>query len=126
MIGTNNTGRNNAEEIAEGIGAVVMELREHFPQAEILLLAVFPRGKANDPVRQTIAEINRKISKLDGTEHVHYLDIGSKFLDESGNIPKDIMNDGLHPTAKGYEIWAEAVEEPLATLVGHKLATAAP
>ena len=113
MIGTNNTGRNTAEEIAEGIGAVVSLLRKCFPESRILLLGVFPRGKANDPVRQTIREINNKISKLDDGEKVHYLDIGAKFLNAEGNIPADVMSDGLHPSSKGYEIWAEAVAPTL-------------
>lgn len=119
MIGTNNTSGNTAPEIAEGIGAVVLEMRKDFPKAKILLLAVFPRGGANDPVRTTIAEINKRIAKLDDGEHVHYLDIGPKFLDADGNISKDIMSDGLHPTTKGYEIWAEAVKEPLAEMLEH-------
>jgi hypothetical protein len=46
MIGTNNTAQNNAAEIAEGIGAVVLELRSRFPSAKIQLLGVFPRGHA--------------------------------------------------------------------------------
>lgn len=117
MIGTNNTGRNSAAEIAEGIGAVILEMRKNFPNARILLLGVFPRSRANDPVRSTIAEINQKIAKLDDGRHVHYLDIGGKFLDADGNIPDDIMSDGLHPGTKGYEIWAEVVKEPLANLV---------
>lgn len=118
MIGTNNTLRNSAAEIAEGIGAVVLELQKDFPRAKILLLAVFPRGRANDPVRGTIAEINRTIAKLHDADRVHYLDIGSQFLDADGNIPADVMSDGLHPSAKGYEIWANAVREPLTKLVG--------
>jgi lysophospholipase L1-like esterase len=119
MIGTNNTGRNSAPEIVEGIGAVVLELRKDFPDAKILLLGVFPRAGADNPVRGTIAEINKSISKLDDGKNVFYLDIGKKFLDEQGNIPRDIMSDGLHPSAKGYEIWGEAVKEPLAKLVGN-------
>ncbi|MBN2318843.1 MAG: GDSL family lipase [Acidobacteria bacterium] len=123
MIGTNNTGGgfggggNTAEEIAEGIGAVVLELQKDFPKAKILLLAVFPRNKPGDPVRATIARINDIISKLDDGDRVHYLDIGSKFLDAGGNIPEDVMSDALHPTAKGYEIWAKAVKEPLENLM---------
>jgi lysophospholipase L1-like esterase len=117
MIGTNNTGRNTAEEIAEGVGAVVSELQKDFPKAKILLLGIFPRSGANDPVRQTIAEINRIISRLHDGDRVHYLDIGSKFLDAGEAIPKDVMSDALHPTTKGYEIWAEAVREPLAKLM---------
>ncbi len=118
MIGTNNTARNTAPEIAEGIGAVVLELQKDFPQAKILLLGVFPRGRANDPLRAVIADINRSIAKLHDGNRVHYLDIGAKFLDAQGNIPQDVMSDGLHPGPKGYEIWAEAVREPLTALVG--------
>jgi lysophospholipase L1-like esterase len=118
MIGTNNTARNSAAEIGEGIGAVVLELQRDFPQAKILLLGVFPRSRPNDPVRATIAEINRTIAKLHDGERVHYLDIGAKFLDADGAIPTDVMSDLLHPSAKGYEIWAQAVKEPLSKLMG--------
>jgi lysophospholipase L1-like esterase len=117
MIGTNNTARNTAPEIAEGIGAVVLELQKDFPDAKILLLGVFPRGRPGDPVRDTIGEINSIIAKLHDGNRVHYLDIGSKFLDASGNIPDDVMSDRLHPGPKGYEIWAEAVIEPLTKLM---------
>jgi (4-O-methyl)-D-glucuronate---lignin esterase len=120
MIGTNNTGRNTAEEIAEGIGAVVLQLRKRFPESGILLLGVFPRGKAGDPVRQTIREINSTISRLDDGEKVHYLDIGARFLNDEGNIPADVMSDALHPSSKGYEIWAEAVATALGKLMDDK------
>ena len=46
MIGTNNTGANTGPEIAEGVGADVLELRKDFSEAKILLLAIFPRGRA--------------------------------------------------------------------------------
>ena len=117
MIGTNNTGRNNAAEIAEGIGAVVFQMQKNFPEAKILLLAVFPRGGANDPVRAMIAEINGIISRLHDGKRVYYLDIGEKFLDANGNIPKDVMSDALHPSTKGYEIWAEAVKDHITKLL---------
>ena len=64
-----------------------------------------------------IADINRTIAKLDDGKRVHYLDISAGFLDAAGNIPADVMSDGLHPTTKGYEIWANAVDEPLAKLM---------
>jgi lysophospholipase L1-like esterase len=117
MIGTNNTGRNSPPEIAEGIGAVVLEMRKDFPDAKILLLAVFPRSNPGDPVRGVIADINQRISKLDDGKNVFYLDIGAKFLDADGVISREIMSDLLHPTQRGYEIWAEAVKEPLAKLM---------
>jgi lysophospholipase L1-like esterase len=120
MIGTNNTARNTAAEIAEGVGAVVLELQRDFPQAKILLLGVFPRGRPNDPVRATIADINRSIAKLHDGNKVHYLDIGAQFLDATGTIQPDIMSDLLHPGPKGYEIWAQAVKEPLTKLMASR------
>src|SRR5206468_2557196 len=84
MIGTNNTGANTAPEIAEGVGAVVMEMRRDFPNAKILLLAIFPRSVPGDPVRDKIAEVNKVIARLDDQQHVFYMDIGPQFLDEKG------------------------------------------
>ena len=122
MIGTNNTGRNTAAEIAEGIGAIVLELQKDFPKAKILLLAIFPRSAPNDPVRATIAEINSIIARLHDGDRVHYLDIGAKFLDANGAIPQEVMSDALHPTSRGYEIWAQAVKEPLEQLIKNNTA----
>jgi len=118
MIGTNNTISNTGPEIAEGIGAVVLELRQDFPQAKILLLAVFPRSVPGDPVRDKIADINRIIARLADEQHVFYMDIGAKFLGADGYfLPDAFRPDNLHPQAKGYEIWGEAVRDKLAALL---------
>jgi lysophospholipase L1-like esterase len=118
MIGTNNTGRNTAVEIADGIIADVNELRKDFPAAKILLLAVFPRGLPNDPARKTIADINAMIAKLDDQKHIFYLDIGPKFLGADGAFLPDVfLPDNLHPKAAGYEIWGAAVKDKLLELM---------
>jgi len=118
MIGTNNSGTFSAAEIAEGIGAVVLEMRTDFPDAKILLLAIFPRSVPGDPVRDKIAEVNRIIARLDDQKHVFFLDIGAKFLDERGFfLPDAFRTDNLHPQAKGYDIWGEAVKQKLAELL---------
>jgi lysophospholipase L1-like esterase len=118
MIGTNNTGQYTGPEIAEGVGAVVMELRRNFPSAKILLLAIFPRGLPGDPVRDKIAEVNQIISRLDDQKNVFYMDIGKKFLDDKGAfLPDSFRPDNLHPLAKGYDIWGEAVSAKLAELM---------
>jgi lysophospholipase L1-like esterase len=118
MIGTNNSGQATGPEIAEGVGAVVLELRRNFPAAKILLLAIFPRALPGDPVRDKLAEANRIISRLDDQKHVFYMDIGAKFLDDKGMfLPESFRPDNLHPQAKGYEIWGEAVSAKLAELM---------
>jgi lysophospholipase L1-like esterase len=118
MIGTNNSGANTGPEIAEGVGAVVLEMRKDFPNAKIMLLAIFPRGRPGDPVRDKIAEANRLIARLDDQQHVFFVDIGGKFLDDQGMfLPDAFRPDNLHPLAKGYDIWGEAVKDKLAELM---------
>lgn len=117
MIGTNNAGPNTSAEIAEGVGAVVWEMRKDFPNAKILLLGIFPRGNPGDAARTTALGVNPIIAKLDDGKNVFYLDIGSKFLNADGVLTPDIMADKLHPTQKGYGIWAEAVKDKIADLM---------
>jgi lysophospholipase L1-like esterase len=117
MIGTNNSGGNTGPEIAEGVGAIVLELRKDFPNAKILLLAIFPRNAPTSPARKVNADASAIYSKLADNRHVFYMDIGQKFLSPDGTISTEIMADGLHPTAKGYVIWGDAVKDKLAELM---------
>lgn len=112
MIGTNNLRAGNKdEEIVDGIQAIIKELQKKSPSTKLLLLGIFPRGmKAEDPFRAHIKHINSIIAKWDdGGKTIKYLDIGDKFLEADGTLPKSIMPDALHPNAKGYEIEAEAI-----------------
>jgi lysophospholipase L1-like esterase len=112
MIGTNNG--NNAEEVAEGIGADVLELRKDFPDAKILLMAVFPRGAGpSDSGRRKVEAINKIIAKLDDQKHVFFMNINDKFVDANGRLIGFRPSDNLHPVPEGYEIWASAVAPTL-------------
>jgi beta-glucosidase len=121
MIGTNNTGhrKDDPDETAAGIKAILDRLGEKLPGTKVLLLAIFPRGaSANDELRQINDAINHRISKFADNKRVFYLDISDKFLDEDGTLPRSIMPDLLHPNAKGCQIWAEAMEPALARVMG--------
>ena len=119
MIGTNNSnGEDNTPgQIADGIAAIVTKLRERLPQTKILLLGIFPRGENFNPQRGKLTQINQVIAKLDDGKNVHFLDIGHRFLNPDGILPADIMPDYLHLSTKGYEIWAEAIEAKLNSLL---------
>jgi beta-glucosidase len=120
MIGTNNSNGedNTVTQIADGVKAIVKELRTRDPQIKILLLGIFPRGENPNPQRGKNAQVNEIIQKLDDGKNVFYLDIGHRFLEEDGTLSATIMPDYLHLTPKGYEIWAEAIEPKLAEILG--------
>lgn len=120
MIGTNNSNGtdNTAEQIADGIKAIVGKLREKLPQTKVLLLAIFPRGEKPNPQREKNARASQLASEVADGKTVHYLDVGEKFLEPDGSIRKEIMPDYLHLSLDGYRIWAEAIESKVAELFG--------
>ncbi len=119
MIGTNNTGHllQDPEEVAAGVRRILDIIQQRSPRTKILLLGVFPRG--HDPLdlkRLNNIAINQFIRRFADGQRVFYQDIGHVFLAEDGTLPKEIMPDYLHPNAKGYELWAEAIEPTLKKL----------
>ncbi|MEI9898729.1 MAG: GDSL-type esterase/lipase family protein [Chthoniobacter sp.] len=118
LIGTNNVSRNPPEEIAAGVRAICAEVHQRQPGAKIVLMGIFPRGPKPDATRAKLEAINQLIATLDGQDGITFLDIGAKFLEPDGSITRETMGDFLHPTAKGYEIWARELEPVLNKLLG--------
>lgn len=112
LIGVNNFGHLNEtpKQVAEGITATVKLLRKIYPNAKILVNGVFPfEEQATSPKRTMVKETNTLVAKLNDNKHIFVKDYGSLFLQPDGSISKDVMGDFLHPTAKGYQIWVDAM-----------------
>ena len=107
MIGTNNPDR--PEATAAGVKAVVEKVRARYPEAKILLYAIFPRGKV--PARHVKnVKANEEIAKLCDGEKTIWVDICKNFLNKDGVLEKSVMPDLLHPqTSKSYSIWGESL-----------------
>ena len=119
MIGTNNmNAQTSAAEVAEGIGAIVLELRKDFPDAKIMLLAIFPRGASpNDSNRRKVEECNKIIAKLNDGKHVFFTNINDKFLTSEGRLIGFRTTDNLHPVTEGFDIWISSVAPTLKSWV---------
>ena len=57
MIGTNNLHSETPDEIAQGTGAIVAELRRRVPKTKILLLGIFPRSPKPNAVRERLRSV---------------------------------------------------------------------
>ncbi len=118
LIGTNNTSDNSAEQIAQGVEAILAELRGRLPRTTILLLGILPKHPLRDsPTRQKIDRINDLLRVMADGERVRYRDFGHVFSGPDGSIERSLMPDYLHPGARGYARWAEAMERDLASLL---------
>lgn len=112
MIGTNNSNGDDhsAEEIAQGVIAVVKRLRTGLPKAKVLLLAIFPRGERQNAQREKCAAASRLAAAAFADDAmVVSLDIGERFLAAGGVLTKDVMPDFLHLTPAAYRTWAVAM-----------------
>ena len=116
MIGANNLLNGQpAEQVLAGIRACLLRIRNKTPQAKIILMGVLPcRNPATHPNRVEVVKVNEGLKKLAEEAKCDFLDIGGKFLDAQGNIPKNIMDDAVHPTPAGYKIWSDALAPLLA------------
>jgi lysophospholipase L1-like esterase len=120
LIGTNNIGGDgaNAEETARGVSAVLNAVRARFPDSKVLLLGIFPRdARADAPVRTVVRDANARLAVLADGKTVRFLDIGPRLLEPDGSLSKDVMPDFLHPSLKGYGIWADAMAPALAEIL---------
>ena len=115
MIGTNNLTRYPTEVITvKADKLIVQRIHEKLPNTKVLLLGIFPRGadpKAHGTAfyRAKTKVVNAGLATLDDGDKTRYLDIGNKFLNDDGSLPRPIMPDFLHPSAAGYIIWADAM-----------------
>jgi lysophospholipase L1-like esterase len=131
LAGTNNVGNTvppGGDEgvvanITKGLQAVIGVMQAKAPTATIIVTGIFPR---NDPrndslaVIPTINKINDNLSKLADGKKIRYLNINDKLADKNGKLFEGMMNAGdkLHPTIKGYQVWADALKPIFNDLLG--------
>ena len=125
LAGTNNVGNTipaggdeaKVADITRGIRAIVNIMRAKAPNAVIIVMGIFPRND-NIAVMSTINKINENLSKMAG-EKIRYLNINDKLADKEGTLFDGMMNtDKLHPTIKGYQVWADALKPVFHELLG--------
>ncbi len=117
LLGTNNIGY-PVDDIVKGDKKIVEEIHRRLPETKVLLLGIFPRGgDPNDPARAKIKAVNTQLARLDDGGKTRFLDFGDKFLDANGGLPAEMMPDALHPSPKGYQIWADAMQPLLDTMM---------
>ena len=120
MIGTNDMKYTSSpQDIADGVAEIIREYQKICPDAVIVLQAIFPRAASpTDPYRLKVNATNPLLAKLGDGSKVIYLDFGASFLAADGTLTKDIMPDYLHPSEKGYRIWADAISPILDKYTG--------
>jgi len=125
--GTNNVGRGappggedaKAADIVRGLQAVLQVMQTKAPGATIVVTGIFPRNDSMAAI-PVIDKVNDSLSKMADGKKVRYLNINGKLADPDGKLFDGMLNanDKLHPTLKGYQVWADALKPILTELLG--------
>ncbi len=124
LAGTNdiagNTGPMTLEEIRDNI--ISMSELAKVNGIEVIISSVLP---AHDYVWRPGLEPNIKIPKLNAmleeyasTNGIIYLDYFSAMVDDRNGLPKELSEDGVHPTKEGYVIMKPLAEAAIKKALG--------
>jgi lysophospholipase L1-like esterase len=122
MAGTNNVGPAGgddakAADVARGVKAILDVCRRKAPAAVIVLMGITPRNDTMAAVA-TINRINDRIARFADGKTVRYLNVNDKLADRDGVLRAGMSPDRLHLSAKGYQVWADALKPILTELLG--------
>jgi lysophospholipase L1-like esterase len=86
--------------------------------ASILPAYAYPWKPEIQPVER-IRTVNKWLQSYCASKGCVYLDYYSAMADEKGAMLPGMAIDGVHPTAKGYEVMAPLAEKAVAEALGH-------
>ena len=122
LAGTNNIGNRpggdeKVADIVRGLDALVATCRQKAPNAKIILTAIFPRND-NMAVWPEIQRVNEQLATRADGKTIYYLNINDKLANADGVLFQDMTIDKLHPSVKGYQVWADALKPMLTEFLG--------
>lgn len=110
MTGINNIA-NGRYDIFDPYRKIVRNLTTRYKGATIVIQSVLP---VDFPWvgPGVIRNVNRHLEKITVEFGAKYLDVYSSFVDDNDTAKSGyLMDDGVHLSEKGYEVWAKVVEE---------------
>ncbi len=120
MIGTNDlAGGITPKEIVENVGKLIERFQQESPRTRIYIESILPVNGADFKAypkhyaqAKNIVKTNLMLENLagDSGKRVSYIDLYSEFIDEAGNLKKELSTDGLHLKGGGYLIWRDAIK----------------
>ena len=126
MIGNNNmffTPETGVAAAAQGVKACLDNLREKFPEANVVVAKILPCHAPKVRFYEDILLTNAEIDKLrlDADPKVKVLDLTKDFLNADGTIkPALFTPDNIHLSLAGYEVYAARLKPLLDPALGGK------
>lgn len=124
QIGTNDIRASiKDEDIIKNLKTIIKGIRKNRKNASILIESIYPINREMDEEywkdvnpdynNKHITKLNKEIKELCKKEHIKYIDIYSKLLDDNKNLKEVYSKEGLHLTDLGYYKVTKIIKEYL-------------
>ena len=114
MGGINSLDDEDVESALEEYEALLDQIIEENPDAEVYVESLLPVGEentVNSVDNSEVIEFNEGLQELAESKGLVYIDLYSLYVDEDGFLDSEKTEDGLHLTSDSYDLWCGAVEE---------------
>ncbi|MBW8522990.1 G-D-S-L family lipolytic protein [Chryseobacterium chendengshani] len=103
--------RLKADVVVDRFKTFYIKIREKFPNIEVDYISI-KYSPSREKLWPQMTEANEKIAKFMKKEkNAEFIDITKTMNDSNGNVRKDLfLNDMLHITPEGYQLWAKVIK----------------
>ena len=114
MSGINNAAMGDLE-FPEFYMVIFEKISSAYPDAKIFVCSLLPTT-VDFISDESILQANKSMKEFSKKAGLEYLDIYSRFVDTKGMAIKEyLLDDGIHVSTHGYNVWAKATEEIIET-----------
>lgn len=111
MAGINDLRQGAADQTILGNHRQMMrQLRKDYPQAEIIVQSILPTRFASIPDRR-LRYLNQQLEMITVQEGVSFLNLYDRFLNQEGQLRRELTTDGIHLSMAGYEAWSWSINQ---------------
>lgn len=127
LAGTNNIGAMpgddaKVQDIITGLKKLIATCKMKAPHAKLVITAIFPRND-NVAVLPEVSRVNESLEKMADGKAIFFLNINHQLADSAGRLHEGMATDGLHLTAKAYQVWADGLRPMLKDFLGNPAPT---
>jgi len=114
MIGINDLGDNRPiDMMVQGYDQILSQIKTRTPAVTVHVESLLPTRGGFAKHNANVRKINEELQKLAAKHEYRYLDLHAQFIDEKGELRKELTGDGLHINDAGYAIWKEQIEKEM-------------
>lgn len=106
-------GKPSMDEIDATYRKVVARIRARLPGVPLVIIGIFPTRDRFAGLKPYIVELNQRLARIAKDAGCPFMEVYKPLADADGLLRKEYSRDGLHLSAAGYQVWADAIEKVL-------------